>query len=82
MTTATAEVLALAKISDGGGRHIQQSTNSGSRKNGGNGDGNGSGQATTMTMPTVAALAAAKISNDDDNFGDVSENDDGDSGRQ
>ena len=53
-----------------------------SGKNGGNSDGNGSGEATRMKMPTVAALAAAKISNDNDNFGDVSENDDGDSGRQ
>ena len=38
MTTATAEVSAAAKICDDSGRYIQQSTNSGSRKNVRNGN--------------------------------------------
>ena len=53
-----------------------------SGKNGGNSDGNGSGEATRMKMPTVAALAAAKISDDDDNCDNAGKNDDGDSGRR
>ena len=79
MTTATAEVSAAAKICDDSGRYIQQSTNSGSRKNVRNGNGNGSGKATMMTTPTVAVLAATKISNDNNNVGI---NDNGDSGRR
>jgi hypothetical protein len=70
----------VAKISVGSGRHIQQSTNSGSGKNGRNGNGNGSGEATTETGSTAAALVAAKISNNEDNCGNVGKNDDGDSG--
>ena len=43
MTTTTAVLSALAKISNGVGGHIQQSTNSCSGKNGGSNNNNGSG---------------------------------------